>query len=88
MLDIRVMNCYYNNTNKPKGKKGYKMNTNQILKKFLNLNDRQKLEVIRKLEQNKELPFEISEGLNYLYQMSKHETKKAMFEYIDKTLSK
>ena len=25
MLDIRVMNCYYNSTNKPKGKKGYRM---------------------------------------------------------------
>lgn len=58
------------------------MDTETVLKKFINLNDEQKLAVIQKLDNIKEYPAEVIYGLKWLYEMSKTETQEKMLEYI------
>lgn len=58
------------------------MSTEDTLKLFIKLNDEQKLEVIRKLENIKETPAEIISGLKMIHELSKEKTVQAMYEFI------
>lgn len=60
------------------------MNTDEVLRKFIELPDNQKLAVINKLENNKETPAVMLSGLRWLYEMSKTETIEAMYKLISK----
>lgn len=60
------------------------MTSLELCKKFISLNDEQKLAVISTLDNIKETPAEILSGLRWLYEMSKTETAEKMFEeYIE-----
>lgn len=58
------------------------METNKIIKNFISLPDNQKLAVINKLNNNKNTPSELISGLNWLYELSKTKTKKAIYNSI------
>ena len=58
------------------------MTTDKLLKEFINLTDKQKKAVINKLNNDKNTPDELLSGLNWLYELSKSKTKKAMYNFI------
>jgi hypothetical protein len=58
------------------------MSTDKLLKEFISLTDKQKKAVINKLNNDKNTPSELVSGLNWLYELSKSKTKKAMYNFI------
>lgn len=56
--------------------------TDELLKTFINLTDDQKISVINKLNNNKNTPAELISSLKWLHELSKTKTKDAIYNML------